>query len=228
MGANAEAELDSGADALICDEYWFARVVRKRTLGGLHRPMSLRIVQYNEPVLHRKGVKVERFDRALQELAEQMVETMHQAAGIGLAAQQVGQAIQLCVIDLRDTDADFKWEFDGARPPLELFMPLALANPEITTARGTADTVYEEGCLSFPNIRGDVKRPDKISVKFQDQHGVPHTLTCDGLLARCVQHEVDHLNGILFIERMDKKVLAGIDDAVKALAKATRAAAKKK
>lgn len=190
--------------------------------------MSLRIVQYNEPVLHRKGVKIAKFDAALDQLANAMVEAMHEAGGIGLAAQQIGQAIQLCVVDLREADAEFTWEFDGAHPPLELFMPIALVNPEITVERRTAETIYEEGCLSFPNIRGDVKRPDSITVKFHDQHGVPHTLACDGLLARCVQHEVDHLNGVLFIDRMDKKVYAGIEDAVKALAKQTRAAAKKK
>jgi peptide deformylase len=187
--------------------------------------MSLRIVHYNESVLHRKGVKIEVFDAALRQLVAEMVETMHEAGGIGLAAQQIGRAIQLCVVDLREADADFTWELDGARPPLELFMPMALANPVVTVARGTPETVYEEGCLSFPNIRGDVARPDLITVAYQDEHGIPHVLKCDGLFSRCVQHEVDHLNGILFIERMEKKVRASLDEAVKALAKETRAAA---
>ncbi|PTX92504.1 peptide deformylase [Opitutus sp. ER46] len=186
--------------------------------------MSLRIVHYNEPVLHRKGVKIEKFDSALEKLAEDMVVAMHEAGGIGLAAQQVGQALQLCVVDLREADADFQWEFDGARPPIELFMPMALVNPEVSVARGTPEVDYEEGCLSFPKIRGDIKRPERITVKFQDQHGVPHVLTCDGLLARCIQHEVDHLNGVLFIDRMAKKVYASVEDAVKALAKETKAA----
>ena len=104
-------------------------------------------------------------------------------------------------------------------------MPLALANPIISVVHGTAETVYEEGCLSFPKIRGDVSRPDAITVKFQDEHGIPHVLACNGLLSRCIQHEVDHLNGVLFIERMEKKVRAGIEDAVKTLAKETKAAA---
>ena len=190
--------------------------------------MSLRIVHYNEPVLHRKGVKIEKFNAALSQLADEMVETMHEAGGIGLAAQQIGRAIQLCVVDLRGTEAEFKWEYDGARPPLELFMPLTIVNPEVKVERGTPETVYEEGCLSFPKIRGDVKRPERITVKFQDQHGVPHILTCDGLLARCVQHEVDHLNGVLFVDRMDKKTYTALEDAVSALAKETRAAMKKK
>lgn len=187
--------------------------------------MSLKIVHYNDPVLRRKGVKIDRFDPGLARLAQDMVDTMHEAAGIGLAAQQIGQAIQLCVVDLREADVDFTWELDGAHPPLELFMPMALANPAVTVARGTTKTIYEEGCLSFPKIRGDVERPEKIAVKFHDEHGVPHTLTCDGLLARCIQHEVDHLNGVLFIDRMTKKARATVDDAVKALAKETKAAA---
>lgn len=190
--------------------------------------MSLRIVHYNEPVLHRKGVKIEKFDAALEQLVAEMVDTMHDAGGIGLAAQQIGQALQLCVVDLRDADADFTWELDGAKPPLELFMPMALVNPVVKVAKGAEETVYEEGCLSFPEIRGDVKRPDPITVTFQDERGVPHTLACNGLFSRCIQHEVDHLNGVLFIERMDKKTLGAIDEAVKALAKETRGAAKKK
>jgi peptide deformylase len=190
--------------------------------------MSLRIVHYNEPVLRTPGEKVKTFDAALVQLAQEMVETMHEAHGIGLAAQQIGRALQLCVVDLREADAEFTWELDGARPPLELFMPLVIANPQVTIRPGTPETVYEEGCLSFPDIRGNVTRQDAILVKFKDQHGVPHTLTCDGLFARCIQHEVDHLNGVLFIERMDKKTRASIDDAVKALAKETKAAAKKK
>ena len=189
--------------------------------------MPLRIVHYNDPVLHRKGVKIERFDAALAELASEMIDTMHEAAGIGLAAQQIGRALQLCVVDLREADADFTWEIDGARPPLELFMPLVLANPEVAVVRGTPETYYEEGCLSFPKIRGDVPRPDAITVKFQDVAGVPHTLRCNGLLARCVQHEADHLNGVLFIDRMAKPVLAAIEPDLKALKKQTREAAKK-
>jgi peptide deformylase len=189
--------------------------------------MSLRIVHYNEPVLRAKGEKVTAFDGALKQLVEDMIEAMHDAGGIGLAAQQIGRPLQLCVVDLRASDAEFSWELDGARPPLELFMPMAVVNPRITVKPGTDETLYEEGCLSFPKIRGDVARPDEIAVEYQDERGVPHVLQCDGLLSRCIQHEVDHLNGVLFIERMDKRTRAAIEDDVKALAKATKAAAKK-
>ena len=188
--------------------------------------MELKIVHYNEPILRKKGEKISVFDAALKHFADDMIATMHRAEGIGLAAQQVGRALMLCVIDLSESNADFTWTMDGAKPPLDLFMPMVLANPVVSIAPGTSDYVYEEGCLSFPKIRGDIVRPDEITVKFQDERGVPHVLTCDGLLARCVQHEVDHLNGVLFIDRMEKDVQESIEDDVKALAKQTRAAAK--
>ena len=188
--------------------------------------MTLPIVQFNSPILRKKGVKITTFDAALARLAADMIDTMHDAAGIGLAAQQIGQAIQLCVVDLRQTESEFQWELDGARPPLEIFMPLALVNPVLIVVPEPT-TSYEEGCLSFPEIRGDVVRPDRISVKFQDLKGVPHLLVCDGLLSRCVQHEADHLNGVLFIDHMAKDVLAAIDPELKALKKQTREAAKK-
>lgn len=188
--------------------------------------MPLRIVHYDDPVLRKKGAKITTFDAALRKLATAMVDAMHRAHGIGLAAHQVGQAIQLCVVDLRETDIDFDWELDGAKPPLELFMPMVITNPVID-AVPEPQTSLEEGCLSFPEIRGDVTRPDEIAVKYQDEHGTPHTLRCNGLFARCVQHEADHLNGILFISRMDKKTLEELEPLLKALKKATREAGKK-
>jgi peptide deformylase len=139
-----------------------------------------------------------------------------------LAAQQVGYALQLCVVDLRGLKKEFAWELDGGRPPLDLLMPLALVNPSVLPLP-SEETLYEEGCLSFPGIRGDIARPDTVRVAYQDLHGVPHALFCNGLFGRCIQHEVDHLNGVLFIDRMAKKVRAGLDDDIKSLAKATRA-----
>ena len=188
--------------------------------------MVLPIVHFNSPILRKKGAKITAFDAALAQLAADMIDTMHAAYGIGLAAQQIGQAIQLCVIDLRETESEFAWEYDGIRPPLDLFMPLTIVNPELKIVPEPS-TSYEEGCLSFPEIRGDVVRPDEVTVKFQDATGVPHTLRCNGLLGRCVQHEADHLNGILFIDRMAKSVLTAIDPELKALKKQTREATKK-
>jgi peptide deformylase len=184
--------------------------------------MPLSIVHYNDPVLRRKGEKVGRFDPALRDFASEMIMAMHAVGGIGLAAQQVGRAIQLCVVDLRASEAEFSWELDGAKPPRELFMPLVLVNPRIAPSPKTPEVAFEEGCLSFPEIRGDVIRPEAVTARFQDEYGASHVLTCDGLLARCIQHEFDHLNGVLFIDRMEKKVRAAIDPAIKALAKETR------
>ena len=185
--------------------------------------MPLPIVHYNSPVLRKKGAKITRFDSELENLAKAMIETMHEAGGIGLAAQQIGQALQLCVVDLRETDAEYTWELDGAKPPQELFMPLVIANPEVSVLP-SPETLYEEGCLSFPKIRGDIARPDAISVKFKDAQGTPHVLMCTGLFARCILHEVDHLNGVLFIDRMEKTVRAPLERQIKDLAKQTREA----
>lgn len=188
--------------------------------------MPLRIVHYNDPVLRKKGARVTAFDRTLQQLAGDMVDTMHAAHGIGLAAQQIGQALQLCVVDLRETQSDFDWELDGARPPLELFMPMVIANPEVT-AVPEPQFAAEEGCLSFPGINGDVRRPDEIAVKYQDENGTPHTLRCNGLFARCIQHEADHLNGVLFIDRMDEPTRERLAPQLKELKKKTRDAGKR-
>src|SRR5580698_4530052 len=131
--------------------------------------MPQRIVRYNESVLRKKGEKIVVFDAALRDLTNEMIATMHEAGGIGLAAQQIGRALQLCVVDLRKTEDDFTWELDGAKPPRELFMPMVLANPVVKAAPDTDEAVSEEGCLSFPNIRGDVTRPAEITVRFQDE-----------------------------------------------------------
>ncbi|MEX2044296.1 MAG: peptide deformylase [Opitutus sp.] len=186
--------------------------------------MSLRIVHYNDPILRTKGARITQFDDKLARLALEMVETMHEASGIGLAAQQVGRALQLCVVDLRIAETEFGWQLDGAKPPLDLFMPMVIVNPKLTVHAVPA-TSHEEGCLSFPGIRAGVDRCESVTLAFQDERGVPHTLACDGLFARCIHHEVDHLNGVLFIDRMDKKTRASIDDAVKSLARETKASA---
>ena len=188
--------------------------------------MSLPIVHYNTQILRKKGAKITVFDARLADLANAMIATMHEAHGIGLAAQQVGHALQLCVVDLRTAEAEFDWNLDGAKPPLDLFMPMIIVNPELTIDPATDEYIFEEGCLSFPGIRGDIIRPDAITLKFQDQHSTPHVLKCNDLLARCIQHEYDHLQGTLFIDRMEKKVRTTLDKAVKELAQQTREPAK--
>jgi peptide deformylase len=172
--------------------------------------------------LRKKGAKIAAFDAALARFAQEMIATMHEAEGIGLAAQQVSRAIQLCVVDVRASDLDYTWELDGAKPPRDIFMPFTVVNPQVTPLPGTRSVLFEEGCLSFPGIRGDVTRPDAITVVYQDLFGTPHTLRCTGMLSRCIQHEADHLNGTLFIDRMEKKSRQKVEPAVRALAKQTR------
>ncbi|MDR0353831.1 MAG: peptide deformylase [Opitutaceae bacterium] len=189
--------------------------------------MLLPIVQYNDPVLRKKGANITVFGHELARLGRAMVETMNAANGIGLAAQQIGRALQFCVVDVSRADPDFDWELDGSHPPLELFMPMMIANPVIKKHAAAGSETDSEGCLSFGKIRGGVERPAEITAMFQDAQGVPHTLVCNGLLARCIQHETDHLNGVLFIDRMSKKERARIDAAIKAHAKAAHAKAVK-
>ena len=183
--------------------------------------MTLRITQYGESILHQKGSTVESFDAELSQLSKDMLEAMRQVEGIGLAAQQVGKALRFCVVDVPDhPEYPMACIVDGKALSPSLLMPLSLANPEITPLPSD-EYYYEEGCLSFPEIRGDVVRPERILVRYQDLDGVRHELECDGLLARCIQHEADHLDGILFTERMEKKVYAEVKAEVQALKKKT-------
>ncbi len=171
--------------------------------------MVLQIVQYGERILHKIGKPITQFDDTLEKLFSDMVDTMIDAEGIGLAAQQIGKALQLCVVDLRGMDADVEYTLDGATPPIDLFMPMGICNPKIEFLK-SEDTAYEEGCLSFPDIRGDVERPDRIRCSYQGIDGTAHVIECNDLLGRCIQHEIDHLNGILFTDRMKKRVIKKI------------------
>ena len=182
----------------------------KPRIWSLLVTMALRITLYEEPILRTKGKKITTFDQSLKDLVQEMIATMRAANGIGLAAQQVGRALQVCIVDVSDCESDFDYVIDGRTPPVDLIMPLAVVNPELEFP-DSPKTVYEEGCLSFPELNGDVKRPDVVRMKFQDLDGNPHVLECDGIFSRCVQHEVDHLNGILFIDRMDKKTRKKLD-----------------
>jgi peptide deformylase len=185
--------------------------------------MRLRVTQFGESILKEKGRPVQAFDASLRQLAEDMIETMHGEEGIGLAAQQVDFALQLFVMDLNlpEREADFNWHYDGRRLPLDLIFPLAVANPRIEVTDPT-ETAADEGCLSFPGIRGELTRPAAVRLHFQDLHGNAHTLECDGLCARCIQHEYDHNQGILFIDRMRPSARKPLEPALKRLKRGTR------
>jgi len=152
------------------------------------------------------------------------VDTMYDEEGIGLAAQQVDRALQLCVVDVRPpegVEVPFNYSFDGKQPPLDLIMPMAIINPKVTITNATED-VYEEGCLSFPGVNGKVDRPVGVRCEFQDTEGNPHVLEADGLLGRCILHEVDHLNGRLFIDLMQKRDLKKNEAKIKKLKRESR------
>jgi peptide deformylase len=152
--------------------------------------MALRqICTYPDPVLREKTKRVERIDSSLDRLIQDMVETMHAAPGVGLAANQVGVPLQLAVIDLSTR------EDEGQRHPL-----LVIINPEILTMEGSV--VEEEGCLSIPDYSEKVKRAARVKVRALDRSGKQFELETEGLLAKALQHEIDHLNGLLFVDKL--------------------------
>ena len=170
--------------------------------------MLLDIVKYGDPVLRQKGERVEEVTPEIRQLINDMLETMREAHGIGLAAQQVGTALQLALVDVTGVeDRPSRMSLDGEPVNPEDYMPLILLNPE-WTAVGDAKEDGGEGCLSFPEVCGEINRPEEIDVKATDENGESVAFRCGGLLARAIQHEWDHLQGILFIDRMDAIVKA--------------------
>jgi len=166
--------------------------------------MILEVVKYGHPALRQKGARIEKVTSEIKKLVADMFETMHKNHGIGLAAQQVGQALQLTVIDVREAKDRPSWlELDGQPADVNEVMPLVLINPELKP--GGEPATGGEGCLSFPEIFAEITRPELVAVKALNEKGKPFEFRCGGLLARAIQHETDHLNGILFIDRMSRK-----------------------
>ena len=187
--------------------------------------MPLIVVRYGAPVLRQKGARIEGVTPGIKQLAADMLETMYLYKGIGLAAQQVGQPVQLTVIDVREvTDRPSSLELAGQSADVNAFMPLVLMNPEVKPVGPPA--TGPEGCLSFPEIYADITRPDVVDVKALNLEGKPIEFRCGGLLARVVQHELDHLHGILFIDRMDKKTKEELRPELERLMAETKAALK--
>jgi peptide deformylase len=152
--------------------------------------MTIRkILTEPDPFLRQKSIKVELVDDTIRSLMDDMLETMYAAPGIGLAAIQVGIPKRVIVIDLAKDE--------------EKKQPLYFANPEIVSSSDN-DATYEEGCLSVPNQYAEIDRPDRCHVKYLDYDGNEKILKAEGLLATCIQHEMDHLEGILFIDYLSK------------------------
>ncbi|MEO7601752.1 MAG: peptide deformylase [Sphingomicrobium sp.] len=154
----------------------------------------LRIYETPDPMLRQISTPVDKVDDAIRALIADMFETMYEAPGIGLAAVQVGKPIRLLVMDLAEP------EEEGGDPVRE---PRVFINPEILN-HSDEEAAYTEGCLSVPDQYAEVMRPDHIRARWLDEHGKKHEQDLDGLLAICLQHEMDHLEGILFIDHLSK------------------------
>lgn len=167
--------------------------------------MNLQLRYYGDPILRERAKEVEDFDAALAELGESMIETMHRERGIGLAGPQVGVSrriiVALAMRDVDDADAE----------------AMVLVNPEVLDRSG--DTwIFEEGCLSIPGVNGDVTRATGVHVRYQDVEGNAHTLDASGMFARILLHEIDHLDGRLFIDYLSPARKSLIKPALKAIA----------
>src|SRR4051812_2931986 len=183
--------------------------------------MKRPIVKYGHPVLRAKGKRITQVDDEIRTLASDMLETMHAANGVGLAAQQVGEALQLTVLDISEVeDRPSTLKLNGKEVDPPTVMPLVLLNPELTL--DVATEVGPEGCLSFPEINGDIDRAVTVFAKAETLEGEKLELEASGLLARALQHEVDHLNGILFIDRMSSAAKASLGSRLKRLQKETQ------
>jgi peptide deformylase len=161
---------------------------------------------YGDPILRRKAAPVERFDEELRQLGRDMIETMILAPGVGLAAPQVGLSIRLLVADGS--------RHEGDKPP-RIFV-----NPEILEA--WSEWTYDEGCLSVPGLTAELTRPEAIRLRFQDENGTLHEEEFHGLWARVLQHEIDHLNGKLFVDYMSPMRRAMIMKKLRDLAKESK------
>ena len=186
--------------------------------------MKLPIRKYGDPILRAKGKRIEKVDDKVRALAENMLETMHAANGVGLAAQQVGQALQLTVLDVSQVeDRPSTMKLDGEPvADLQTAMPLVLLNPVVRLGKETE--LGSEGCLSFPEITADIERAVTVEMDAETLEGEPLRIEASGLLARALQHEVDHLHGILFIDRMSSASKASHSSRLKRLQKETQIA----
>lgn len=176
--------------------------------------MKLKILKYGEKVLREKATPVAVVDDKLRELAADMIETMREAKGVGLAAEQVGRLEKMCVIDIPEGCDEQENELFNA----PIAMPLILFNPEIVAQEGSQRD--KEGCLSFPNVGGSLTRAEQVTCQYLDVDNRPQVITARGFLARALQHEIDHLNGILYIDHMSAVERLACAAKLKKLAKA--------
>ncbi len=183
-------------------------------LGVQVSEMPLKIYKYGEAVLREKAQPVAVVTDELRRLADEMIATMHASKGVGLAAQQVGRTEKMCVIDIPEGCEDEEDEIFNA----PIAMPLKLFNPEILIQEGSQ--YDKEGCLSFPQVGGSITRAAQVTCGYLDEENRPQMITARGFLARALQHEIDHLNGVLYIDRMSAVERLTFTPKLKKLAKA--------
>ncbi|PWU07312.1 MAG: peptide deformylase [Verrucomicrobia bacterium] len=184
--------------------------------------MVLEVVTYGHPALRSKGRKVAEIDDRLRRLAADMVDTMREKNGVGLAAQQVGVSMQLFVLEvLQNEERPGKMWKNGQESPFDHLMPLVVINPEIEP-EGEIES-EQEGCLSFPDVFGEVPRPSRVRLRALGLDGQPIDFLAGGLLARAIQHEYDHLQGTLFIDRMDAQTRRELEPAIAMLSRSNTA-----
>lgn len=165
-------------------------------LTGGRVALALRVYKYGEQVLRTSADPVGLVDDRLRRLTDEMLACLHKTGGVGLAAQQVGHTEKLCVIDIPEGCESPENEAFNA----PIAMPLKLFNPEIIAAEGSQRD--KEGCLSFPDVGGTITRAMQVTCQYLDEENRPQVITARGFLARALQHEIDHLNGILYIDHM--------------------------
>lgn len=179
--------------------------------------MILEITQFGNPILRKKCRNIDKVDDALKEFANNMIETMQDANGVGLAAPQVNEDIRMAVVDVsHDPGCVSFLKINGKDASMEEVMPLVFINPELDL--DGAKESESEGCLSIYEIRANVSRPTVIRAKLPQLDGSVIELETDGLLARAIQHEVDHLNGILFVDRISAAAKVSIKRKLRRLA----------
>jgi peptide deformylase len=177
----------------------------------------LPVVTYGNDVLREKAVPVAEVTDDVRKLASDMLESMYAAKGVGLAAEQVGRVERVCVIDVpRDMEKE-ACRVENAT----ITMPLVMINPEIIATEGKQRN--EEGCLSFPDIGAPISRADKVTVSYTDLDGKRQTITARGLLSRAIQHETDHLEGVLLVDRMSAMQKMSVSGQLKRLQRAAKA-----
>ena len=178
----------------------------------------MEIVKYGNPVLRAKGARIETITDEIRQLADAMIETMNAANGVGLAAQQVGHALQLAIVDVAGVDdRPSVLLIDGKEVKIDDWMPMVLLNPVLEL--GKEKEFGTEGCLSFPEISAEIQRSVVVKAKARLIDGREVEFEARGFLARALQHEVDHLNGILFIDRMNSATKASLAGKLKRMQK---------